>query len=313
MSSARSLQCDLSACHARQLIVKCNIHPECPARGELGRDTRHPQRMLTRDDRFWNYHSDECGYVTVVCPYDANVGQLPLLRKDLVAHRAACPRRPTPCPHCQAPVPFDELTAEGHLRDCPARPAACTNACGAEDLTREALLQHLGNDCPLQPVPCVFSEHGCTAWPTRNALEAHLTGNMTTHMRLVMHLNAQLTLQVQQLSTQFTSEVQHNAQLTLQVQQLNTQFTSEVQQLRSQVQQLTVQVAEQGRAVSVAPSGRSALVVLGAAAAAPAAPAASSADAVAGGLQIGIYSHHSFFRSRFPITSHFIACKNLSG
>lgn len=72
---------------------------------------------------------------------------------------------------------------EDHLRECPMFRVACHNYCGLL-ITRETVLTHVRDECPLTLVSCPYAGMGCEATVSRQAMESHLNTAMNLHLNL---------------------------------------------------------------------------------------------------------------------------------
>ena len=62
-------------------------------------------------------------------------------------------------------------------------PVPCPNQCTLTQMPRGSVTDHVDNECPLQPVDCVFSWAGCKERPLRKDIELHTTD--TKHMMIL--------------------------------------------------------------------------------------------------------------------------------
>ena len=150
------------------LQVFCSEKDEgCPMQGELA-------GMLP--------HMRDCEYTRVPCPL--NCGRS-CQRRHLKSHTSNdCPRRPHQCEYCGYESTYTDVT-DVHMPLCDKAPVLCPNECAGETtITREALPNHIEKECPLQMVPCEFS-NVCHVTMPRKDLPQHLTEYAQHHTALM--------------------------------------------------------------------------------------------------------------------------------
>ena len=149
------------------LPVCCEKFEEgCKWEGELGARAKH---MAT------------CPCVEENCPYQCDAK---CMRKSLNIHKLLCQRRPHQCWYCGYESTYADVT-KVHLPLCDKAPVLCPNECAGETtITREALPNHIEKECPLQMVPCEFS-NVCHVTMPRKDLPQHLTEYAQHHTALM--------------------------------------------------------------------------------------------------------------------------------
>ena len=126
-----------------------------------------------------NAHLKTCPFATTKC-YNNGCSQV-YKNSEEQAHKESCPKRPTPCPHCSAAFPFDEL--DNHMKICPLKKLPCALGCGVE-VARQNLASHLSVDCPRRVMNCPFREAGCRYQDSRDKMEEHSRKHVQHHLRI---------------------------------------------------------------------------------------------------------------------------------
>ena len=126
-------------------------------------------------------HIATCPYVEEDCPYQCDAK---CMRKSMDNHKLVCPRRPHQCEYCGYESTYTDVT-DVHMPLCDKAPILCPNECAGETtITREALPNHIEKECPLQMVPCEFS-NVCHVTMPRKDLPQHLTEYAQHHTALM--------------------------------------------------------------------------------------------------------------------------------
>lgn len=127
-------------------------------------------------------HLEECKYRPVVCPNDCGAK---FEHRFLNGHlKSDCPRRQVPCQYCEDQVRLDMM--EAHYDECRQFRIECTNNCGAKDIPREMLQNHLDTECPEAMAKCPFFEAGCPFESKRKDLKVHISENLELHVDMVV-------------------------------------------------------------------------------------------------------------------------------
>ena len=126
-------------------------------------------------------HMVTCPCVEEDCPYQCDTK---CMRKLLNIHKMVCPRSPHQCEYCGYESTYTDVTYV-HMPLCDKAPVLCPNECAGETtITREALPNHIEKECPLQMVPCEFS-NVCHVTMPRKDLPQHLTEYAQHHTALM--------------------------------------------------------------------------------------------------------------------------------
>ena len=154
------------------LEVYCsNKKKGCQWKGELKNMSTH----LNKEKR-----EGECQYEEVKCGYEKC--QERKQRRYLKYHEdKECPQHPFQCQYCRSKGTFLSITKD-HYEECSQYPVTCPNLCTLTNMPRHTLIDHI-NECPLQPVDCVFSWAGCNDKPLRKDVLVHTAD--TKHMTLL--------------------------------------------------------------------------------------------------------------------------------
>ena len=167
------------------LQVYCtNKEKDCQWKGELRNLSKH----LNKGER-----EGECQHEVVKCRHEKcnKKGQRQYLK---YYEDNKCPQRPFGCQYCNEEGTYHSITEE-HYQICLQHPVPCPNQCTLNDMPhdsdtdhvnvmpRGSVTHHVDNECPLQPVDCVFSWAGCKERPLRKDIELHTTD--TKHMMLL--------------------------------------------------------------------------------------------------------------------------------
>ena len=142
----------------------------------------------------------ECQYKEVMCRHKCGgIGQ----RRHLKPHEDnECPQRPSQCQYCNTRGTYHSITKE-HYKKCLQYPVLCPNQCTLTRMLRGSVTGHVNNDCPLQPVDCVFSWAGCKERPLRKDIELHTTD--TKHMMILAVACGELKKENEKVKQEITS------------------------------------------------------------------------------------------------------------
>ncbi len=149
-------------------------------------------------------HREQCPLEKLQCPnlceeYQFSLGELEYFscvsvnRKDLAEHlKSKCYLRRYSCEHCGHEDTYQAITGKGgpgkvvtkfHYATCPDYPLECPNKCGENGIKRKDMPSHR-QQCPLEPVQCLFQEAGCRSRLVRRDLEDHMATQMQHHLTL---------------------------------------------------------------------------------------------------------------------------------
>ena len=143
----------------------------------------------------------ECQYEEVKCRYEKCEERKQ--RQDLNHHEAKeCPQRPFKCQYCNARGIYHSITKK-HYKKCLQYPVRCPNQCTLTQMPRGSVTDHVNNECPLQPVDCVFSWAGCKERPLRKDIELHTTD--TKHMMILAVACGELKKENEKMQDQIVS------------------------------------------------------------------------------------------------------------
>ncbi|XP_053305569.1 TNF receptor-associated factor 6 [Spea bombifrons] len=144
------------------LTVKCKSQG-CNAKMEL---------------RHLEHHKAVCEFAVVEC----RQCQLPFQKKQLDQHmKEDCPRRLVSCENCAFQMAY--VHREDHEQTCPLAYVTCEYC--QTNLIREQLPNHYDMDCAMAPIPCTFSDFGCTEKMQRHELALHQQEFTLAHMRMM--------------------------------------------------------------------------------------------------------------------------------
>ena len=174
MCKERDFQAMVNKGHLRiinGLQVYCTKKEKgCKWKGELKNLSTH----LNKGKR-----EGECQYEQGECRYCRGIGQ----RRHLKRHEDNdCLQRPLTCQYCYTRGTYYSITKE-HYKNCLQYPVPCPNQCRLTQMPRGSITDHMNNECPLQPVDCVFSWAGCKERPLRKDIELHTID--TKHMMIL--------------------------------------------------------------------------------------------------------------------------------
>ena len=175
------------------LEVYCsNKKKGCQWKGELKNISTH----LNKEKR-----EGECQYEEVKCRYEKC--QERKQRRYLEDHEdEECPQRPFECQYCRSKGTFLSITKD-HYEECWWYPVTCPNKCVSTNMPRGSVTAHI-NECPLEPVDCVFSWAGCNDKPLRKDVHVHTAD--TKHMTLLAVACGQLKKENEQIKQEMTKE-----------------------------------------------------------------------------------------------------------
>ena len=157
----------LSDREIKKLVVLChNEEAGCDWRDELDKLEDH----LTTCELHYVECSQKCGAT--------------LKRQKLNDHlKNECPARPMICVHCYMTGEYHVIIGQ-HRNQCPKLPLCCPNECGATNITRSEMSEHLKR-CPLQKTICKYSNVGCKATMARQDQDEHDAACMKEHFLLI--------------------------------------------------------------------------------------------------------------------------------
>ena len=166
----------------KNLIGKCAFEEQgCNWKGEL-RDLAN--------------HLAECTKGIVPCPFRCGK-KVP--KGELDEHKGNyCTKRRYRCQYCGHEDTYDVITGDHFDTHCPRYPILCPNTCTAPSFPRCDLERHL-TICPYQPVPCRFSDLGCSEQVIRSQMAEHCRDNMADHLNLACSMTVKLATKLDKL------------------------------------------------------------------------------------------------------------------
>jgi len=155
-------------------------------------------------------HEGVCRYRPVLCPNSELCGIID--QENLSRHLILCSHRRVTCNLCEAVVVYSAMQA--HLADaCEENDVECPNECHELGLVRKDLGEHLANLCGNSEIECPFSQYGCDAKRRRGDMDAHITENISFHVRLISDAFKSQQSQIFELREQLASQGQILSQL----------------------------------------------------------------------------------------------------
>lgn len=128
-------------------------------------------------------HFRSCPWRPVVCPRECGHSIEFRNIKDHVKQKCRLTWRQ--CGFCKTQVIVSELT-EHENSICSEVPIPCPNNCGTvKTLTRNLMMEHQKNICPLEPRVCPFSMFGCTIKGNEEEIKNHLKRKAIPHLALL--------------------------------------------------------------------------------------------------------------------------------
>ena len=144
-------------------------------------------KLATMPDKFFGRKVSD---VIVHCPNKAGGCEWKGEVGGVKQHEEACPKRPWKCQYCDYTSTLDAET--DHVMNCTHYPTACPNQCDVGTIPQCLIEEHLAT-CPLEVVPCEFSDAGCSVKTTRLDLKRHMDEFQQQHLLLATILNLKLT------------------------------------------------------------------------------------------------------------------------
>ncbi|XP_040184010.1 TNF receptor-associated factor 6 isoform X2 [Rana temporaria] len=144
------------------LMVRCPSQ-DCSARMEL-RNVEHHQAV--------------CAFASMECLQCQQI----LPRSQMQQHMVVCPRREVSCENCLVSMPYEEKMV--HEKKCPLAYVTC-EYCETSGLVRHQMACHYSMDCIKAPIPCIYSQFGCTEKMQRDDLAQHQQEFTQAHMRMM--------------------------------------------------------------------------------------------------------------------------------
>jgi len=130
-------------------------------------------------------HIKNCLFQILECPNRGCARKLQ--RKNFDDHARSCSFRLMACEYCQSMVAVIALQRHVLFR-CVLVPMACTQGC-SKQVPKQEMEQHINNDCPLTPLPCLLANTGCKEMIPRQELKSHIEKNIVQHL---LALNEQM-------------------------------------------------------------------------------------------------------------------------
>lgn len=87
------------------------------------------------------------------------------------------------CEFCLIEIPENE--EEEHIKVCEEFLLPCPNECGAANIRRKEMNDHLENICELHQINCPFHDSGCTFKSLRTEMVKHVKESPGVHLNLV--------------------------------------------------------------------------------------------------------------------------------
>ncbi|KAM5138915.1 TNF receptor-associated factor 6 [Mantella aurantiaca] len=209
------------------------------------------------------HHLAICAFASVPCRQCQQLFQKSQLEKH---ETVECPRREVSCENCLVSMPYMEKM--GHEQTCPLAYVTC-EYCETSGLVRNQMAFHYNMDCIKAPIPCMYSDFGCTEKMQRDDLAQHQQEFTQAHMRMMaqhlMSFSTSLTTPTTHMSSidpnQFEpgppsvfplrsrlgSSVhdasQENRQLKETIEQLETRLVKQDHQIRELIAKMETQTA----------------------------------------------------------------------
>ena len=185
-------------------------------------------KLATMPDKFFRRRVSA---VVVHCPNKAGGCEWKGEVGGVKQHEEACPKRPWKCQYCDYASTLDAKM--DHVMNCTHYPTACPNQCDVGTIPRCQIEEHLAT-CPLEVVPCEFSDAGCSVKTTRLDLKRHMDEFQQQHLLSATILNLKLTKETiaekdRQLAEKDRQLTEKDEQITVLQKQLKDLQTSIVQ------------------------------------------------------------------------------------
>ena len=138
-------------------------------------------------------HTEECQYQMINCLKCDSL----VLRGCMKKHtKELCPRRPVSCTHCKVKGEHQFIVGD-HLNDCELYQIKCPQKCGTTLLHKFINIHK--SICPMEVVPCLYSELGCDAHIFRKDMEKHIASSAFQHMMVLAKSHLTLKAEHRQL------------------------------------------------------------------------------------------------------------------
>lgn len=129
---------------------------------------------------FQKHILNDCIKQFIKCSMEGcNVEVLP---EEFETHLKDCNYRSIQCKYCNDSYSLIQL--DNHYQSCPKYLVACPQKCTIK-IQREALSDHLDNECDFTEVNCCYHEIGCQKSCPRKDLNKHKTENYNEHLDLI--------------------------------------------------------------------------------------------------------------------------------
>ncbi|KAG8438298.1 hypothetical protein GDO86_008831 [Hymenochirus boettgeri] len=132
----------------------------------------------TMELRQLEHHLTLCEFASTECSQCLDSFPKNILAKHMADE---CPRRQVFCENCGQSLAYRDKMI--HDQECPLVYVTCEYC--QTNLIREQILTHYNMDCIMAPVPCTYSQFGCTEKMLRNDLARHLQEFTQAHMRMM--------------------------------------------------------------------------------------------------------------------------------
>ncbi len=133
-----------------------------------------------------NLHPENnCQYRLVSCSIEGCDASIPRGLKE--QHESVdCEYRQISCPHCESYSSSYVTMCREHFGKCLKFPTDCPNKCGINLQPRDAIEDHLSNDCRLQEIVCEYMSVGCHIKQKRVDMQRHITENTHYHNSILL-------------------------------------------------------------------------------------------------------------------------------
>ena len=152
-----------------------------------------------------------------------------------------CPNQCTLTQYCNTTGTYHSITEE-HYKKCSKYPVLCPNECTAHEMPRGSVTDHVDNECPLQPVDCVFSWAGCKERPLRKDIELHTTD--TKHMMILAVACGELKKENEKVKQEMASACEELKKENGKVKQDMGELKRKIKEVKDENRKLKVELGE---------------------------------------------------------------------
>ena len=142
-------------------------------------------------------------------------------RKVLALHQSTmCPFRKIVCRHCKKVCMAKDIEHHNNS-SCMLYPIFCPNRCGKRGIIRKLLNDHK-KECPMEEIPCKYSNVGCEKVCQRYKMDDHEESDQKEHLKLLSDAYATLLVNFESNQRQLALKENQLKRTTMDLEQVTT-------------------------------------------------------------------------------------------